>query len=261
MGSAKRFVKRATNSVKKTVSNPTRMLDPKRLAPFAPGMAAALGGMGAAGIGPKLGAGADGYVSSQGVNPGDGPVRESLRTADGKDLQEQFKYDPNKSGAFSKLKEQAMAEPGSSPWAKMQQQKQGVEQAGAADAAAKSSAQGLAQAQGNLMRQGGLGGGARTRMAMQGARDLAGAQQGVNRAGIQDRLGIQEQDINRTQDALGKVSSTELQGQGQNLATLQGDVKDKGLFDMEKYKQQMAVLGANKTANAQVAAANNSGKK
>jgi hypothetical protein len=33
------------------------------------------------------------------------------------------------------------------------------------------------------------------------------------------------------------------------------------MFDIAKYKEQMAALGAEKTANAQVAAANRSGKK
>ena len=226
--------------------------------PTSSGIMGAVGGM----FGGKMmptGQGGN-YSSSLPTGGTAGPERESLRDETGA-LKKEFTYDPTKSAAFGKLQEQAMAAPGESPWAKMQLQKQGLEQAGAAESAAKASASGLAQAQGNLMRQGGLGGGARTRMAMQGARDLSGAQQGVNMAGMKDRLGIQGQDIDRQQSALGNISATELEGQGKNLGTLMGDVTNKGLFDMEKYKKQMEVLAAGRTADAQTNAANNSGKK
>lgn len=188
------------------------------------------------------------------------PDYESLRGPTG-ELQGQYKYDPAKSAAFAKLQEQAMAAPGESPWAKMQMQKQAMEQQDAVAQAAKQGATAQQQAMSALMRQGGLGSGARTSLAKSSARDAMLAQQNVARQGISQRLGIGESDINRQQDLLGRVSSTELEGQGKNLQTLMGDVRGKQEFDINKYRDQMQAWGANKTANAQVAAANRSSKK
>lgn len=174
-------------------------------------------------------------------------------------LQDRYKYDPTKSAAFVKMQEQAMAAPGESPWAKVQMQQQALEQSGAQDMAARTQAQALAQAQSGLARFGGLSGGARTRLAMQGQKDLLGAQQNVANQGLQSRLGITGQDIGRQQDLLGKVGTTELEGQGQNLNALTGDVKNKAAFDAERYAQQMAAYGAEQTARGQVAAAKSGG--
>lgn len=208
---------------------------------------------------PKTGLNAFGQSRIEYQSGINAPKYTGVRDANG-NLQDQFKYDPNKSEAFSALKAQAMATPGDSPWAKMQLAQQGVEQGAAADTAAKTQAQQMAQAQGLLMRQGGLGGGARVRMAEQAAKQGALAQQDVARQGMLSRLGIQGQDIDRTQNLLGNISSTELQGQGQNLAALTGDVSNKAQFDAKRYADQMAAYGASKTAEGQRAAAN-SGKK
>lgn len=182
------------------------------------------------------------------------PQYESLRDESGA-LKSQFAYDPSKSAAFSKLREQAMAQPGDSPWAKMQLEKQGLEQSGARDQAAQSALQGVAQQQSNLARFGGISGGARERLAASGARGLARSQQDVARQGMMDRLGITEQDIGRQQSALGAVGQEELTGQAKNIGALTGDVSGKSSFDMERYKEQMQAMAADKTANAQRAAA------
>lgn len=192
-----------------------------------------------------------------GVTP---PQYESLRDPLTGQLKSDFTYDPTKSGAFSELQKQAMAAPGESPWAKMQMQKQALEEQGLMDQTATAGAAGLAQAQSQLMRQGGLGSGARTRIASQGAKDMMLAQQQARRAGISDRLGIGESDINRQADLLGRVSGTELEGQGRNLQSTLGDVQGKQGFDMERYAQQMGAYGAEQTARGQERAAKQANK-
>lgn len=186
---------------------------------------------------------------------------EQLRDPSTGKLRQEFQLDPTKSEAFLKLREQAMAAPGQSPWAKMQMEKQAMEESGGRDLAAKQQAQAMGQAQASLMRFGGMGGGARTSMARAGARDLMSAQQDVARQGMLARLGIGEQDIARQQDALGKVSATELDAQGRNIAQMTGDVQAKRDFDLERYKQQMAAYGASRSARAQEVSAQKSGKK
>jgi hypothetical protein len=264
MGGAARAVSSVAKKVTSAVSNPVKttiklqqgMMDPGGLVKKTTGinMADPMNFFGGAGAGAALGGGVDSSGRPNDI------FRESLRGQDGA-LKDQYKYDPTKSGAFGALKEQAMAAPGESPWAKMQLQKQGMEEMGAREGAGRAQSTALAEAQGQLMRTGGLGSGARTRMAMQSARDGARAQQDVARQGIASRLGIQEQDIGRQKELLGNVSGVELEGQNKNLGTLMGDVTNQGLFDLDKYKSQMAEWGAGKTANAQIAAANRPSKK
>lgn len=188
------------------------------------------------------------------------PKYESLRGPDGQ-LRSEFVYDPTKSAAFQKLQQQAMAQAGESPWAKMQLEKQALEQSGARDAAAKAALQGVAQQQSSLARMGGLSGGARERLARSGVQTTARAQQDVARQGMLDRLGVTEQDIARQQQALGIVGKEELGGQAANLQSMMGDVTGKQAFDIAKYREQMQSLGAQKTAQGQVQAANASRKK
>lgn len=264
MGGAKKIVNRTVkNTVKgavKTVKNPSRLVkNPGKILEAVPIVNAfAPGGKRSGGAGSSGGAGKLSSIEKRaGVKA---PQYESLRGPDGQ-LRADFKYDPTKSAAFLKLQEQAMSAPGESPWAKMQFEKQALEEQGLMDQTAASQAQALAQAQGQLMRQGGLSSGARTRLASQGAKDMMLAQQQARRAGMMDRLGIGEQDIGRQQDLLGRVSSTELEGQGQNLQSMLGDVKGKQAFDMERYGQQMAAYGAEQTARGQEKAAKKSRKK
>lgn len=281
MGGLKKFVKKAAGSVKKTFKDPARIITKAPVSQVWDKTAGKALGITTGGImqavglqkapkdmspeelnqyQAKLGVDENGLTEVERRTGIIAPKYEGMRDASG-NLKSQFAYDPAKSEAFSKLRTEAMADPMESAWTKMQLSKQELEQGGARDQAAKSQAQGLAQAQSNLMRQGGLNSGARTRMAMQGARDLARAQQDVARQGIQSRLGIGENAINRQATALGNISATELEGQGKNLSTLQGDVSQKGTFDINRYKDQMAAYGAERGANAQVTAAKSSKKK
>lgn len=188
------------------------------------------------------------------------PGYESLRTGKGA-LRKELRSDPRQSKAFKVLQKQALSAPGSSPWAKMQMQKQALAEQDLMDQTAQAQATGLAQAQSNLMRQGGLSSGARERMAAQGAKDLMLAQQQARRAGISDRLGIGESDINRQQQLLGQVGQTELAAQEANIGRQLQDIQNKGQFDMNRYQTQMGAYGAEQTAAGQVDAAKKAKKK
>lgn len=192
-----------------------------------------------------------------GITP---PGYEGLRDINTRELLDVYKSDPYAGEALQKLKEQAFAE-GDSPWAKLQLESQGLEESRARDQAARSQAQGLAQAQANLMRQGGLSSGARERMAQTGARDLMFAQQGVAGQGMADRLGIQQQDLGRKTDLLKRFGDAESAARESNIGRTIGDVEKSGLFDVERYKQQMAAYGAKQSADAQRSAGGRGGKK
>jgi hypothetical protein len=196
------------------------------------------------------------YETKAGVNPISYEGTRDVKTGE---LLGKYKIDPYQGEALQALKTQAFAE-GSSPWAQMQLQQQALEESGARDQAAKAQAQGLAQAQGNLLRQGGLNSGARSLMAMQSAKDLARAQQDVTRKGMADRLTVGQQDIDRKQGLLSNFSNLETQAQGANIQQQTTDLTNKAQFDLAKYKEQMGAYGAAQTAKAQKAAAS-SGKK
>lgn len=216
----------------------------------------ALQALGVGGQQQAMAMGGAGGVSAMGVAPG----FESLRDESG-NLRSQYALDPSKSAAFAELQKQAMAKPGESAWAKMQLDRQGIEEQMQKEGAGRSAQTALAQTQGQLMRTGGLSSGARNRLAMQTSRDTARAQQDVARQGMLSRLGIGESDIGRQSQLLAQVGQTELGAQEKNLAQLTGDIQSKRDFDLERYRQQMAAFGADKTANAQIQAANRSSKK
>ena len=188
------------------------------------------------------------------------PGYEGVRDVMTGDLLDQYRSDPYQGEALQKLKEQAFAE-GDSPWAKMQLEKQGLEEGDLRDQASKSQAQAMAQAQSQMMRQGGLSGGARERMASQGAKDMMLARQGAARQGMMDRLNIQDQDMGRKTDLLKSFGDAESASNQQNIARTMGDVEKSTMFDLERYKQQMAAYGAKESAEAQRAAAGGGGKK
>lgn len=188
------------------------------------------------------------------------PGYEGIRDLRTGELLSQFKLDPYQGRASQVLSEQAFSQ-GASPWAQMQMQKQALEESQGIDKVAQEQARATAQAQSQMMRLGGLSQGARNRMAMDQARQAARAQQAVRAQGMGQRLGIEEQDINRKQDLLGRFSASEMQAQAGNIGALTQDVGRSGLFDMERYKKQMEAFGAQQAADAQRAAARGGGKK
>ncbi len=179
---------------------------------------------------------------------------EGTRDVNSGELLGQYRLDPYQGEAVQALKQQAFAQ-GDSPWAQLQNQKLALEQSGLMDQAAKQGTQAMSQAQSQLAMSGGLSGGARERMARQGARDLMVARQGISRQGATGRMGIQEGDIDRKQSLLGNFANAEQASQQGNIQTAMGDIQNQALFDSNRYNQQMQAWGAKQAADAQRTAA------
>lgn len=186
-----------------------------------------------------------------GVTP---PGYEGTRDVRTGKLLEEYTIDPYKSAALKKLQEQGLAE-GESPWAKLQMQKQQMEQQGAEGRLGRQAMRGQSEAMGQLARTGGLRGGAAALLARQGQRDLLGQRQELARAGMGQRLGIQEQDIGRKEGILGRLGELDVNAMQANIGRAEGDIGRKAGFDMERYKEQMGAWGAEQTAKATAAAA------
>lgn len=182
------------------------------------------------------------------------PGYASLRDASG-GLQSQYKFDPYAGQATQALKDQAFST-GQSPWAKLQTDQQRMEQQNALQGAQQQNMQAQGMAQSQLARSGGLRGGAATLLARQGGRNLMNSSQDISRAGMGQRLGINQQDLARKQDLLGSFSNLEQSAQGKNLGTLTGDVANQSAFNQNRYNEQMRAWAASKSADAERAAAN-----
>lgn len=188
------------------------------------------------------------------------PGYEGTRDVKTGKLLDEFKMDPYGGEALQKLKGQAFAE-GLSPWAQAQLQSQQMGEQDARGAAGRQQMQAMSAAQGQLARTGGMTGGAAALLARQGSRDMLGANQQIARQGMGQRLGIEQQDIDRKNQLLGKFGDLETQASGQNIDMASQDINRRALFDMERYRQQMQAWAAKESADATRASGGGGGKK
>ncbi len=107
---------------------------------------------------------------------------------------------------------------GPSAWAQMAEQKQRMEEGQQRDQSAQQGAQAQAGARSQLAMRGGLSGGARQRLAMQGARDQTMAGQQIGAAGQTARANIGLQDEQTKNQMLSQLP-------GQELAALQPEMQ------------------------------------
>jgi hypothetical protein len=175
-------------------------------------------------------------------------------------LLDQYKINPFAGEASQRLRQEALST-GPSAWANNALKKQGFEESGARSAAALQQQQGQSNAMSQLMRQGGLGGGARTSLARSGARDALMASQGVGSQGILQRYGINDTDTKRRQELLGQNADVERQADLQNINTASGELKNRATFDANRYNQQMGAWAAKQSADATRAAGRSGGGK
>lgn len=164
-------------------------------------------------------------------------------------LKAPYQFDPTKSEAFGKIREQAMGT-GPSAWANLMNQQQQQEQMRANDQAAQGQMGAMGTAQSALAMRGGLGGGARTRMAAQGVKDLMMANQANARQGISSRLNIAGQDEQRKQAALGQVADTELQTQKGNIAAALDEQRRVEAAKQQAYSENMQGWASERQAQA-----------
>jgi hypothetical protein len=156
-----------------------------------------------------------------------------------------------------------------SAWLDMMKGKQGLEEQNALQSASQGANTAAAQQANSLAQRGGLSSGSRERMAKSAARDALMAQQNARRQGMVDRTNLDIQNdqtqLGLTKDLVGyDQQNAQLAGQNRDYST---NVNDKNIsrtfdeqaqqrqFDMEQYKSKMQAWGAEKTADAQRAAA------
>lgn len=196
------------------------------------------------------------FEQQAGVNPENFTGVTDIKTGE---LLDRYKSDPYAGVAAQELKKQAFAE-GASPWAQMQLQKQQLEQSKMQDQTTLQNQQAQSMAQSGLMRMGGMNSGARALLARGGARDQMFANQDVARQGVEQRLGINQQDQDRKSQLLKGFSDAEVQGQQFNIGNMTNDLKNRSTFDANRYNQQMEAWAAKQSADAQ-RASSGGGKK
>jgi hypothetical protein len=162
-------------------------------------------------------------------------------------------------GLLGNLKSRAMAE-GPSTQAQYLQQANQLGQQAQRDAMSKAQASSQATQQANLAMKGGLGSGARERMAGQyGQQAMMGAQD-IARGGAQNNLNILAQD-----EATKLGLMQQLPGQYQSFGNEQmrrqvGDTQGGASMLMDKYGRDMQAFGANQMARAQAQSQNAASK-
>lgn len=211
-------------------------------------------------------------MKAQGLNPDGSPIApqfQSLLDASG-NLADKYKLNLKQdTQALDQFSQTALRGAGvDSPWAKLQLEQQGINQLNSADNAAAGSANSMLQAASRLAQTGGVSGGARERLARQGAQAGFIGRQGVERQGMLDRLNIKSQDEAQRMTQLGQLqglnntqadinSKVDQYNIGNNLK----EVDSKRLFDSNQYNERMRAWAAGKSADAQRSAAGGGGKK
>lgn len=209
-----------------------------------------------------------------------GPEFNSGLNGDGT-LKNQYQLSPWQTvnpdtAGYDTFKGEALRNAGTdSPWAKLQLEKLGVENAQRADDAAAGANNSMLSAVSRLAQTGGIGSGARERLLKQGAQQGFIQRQQVGRQGMLDKLGVQ------TQDEQNRVSGLkDLQGMSNQQADIQFKNQQQGLAinqynndnllkatqglnanNQNTYNQRMQAWAAGKSADAQRAASGGGGKK
>lgn len=222
-------------------------------------------------------------MAAQGKNPDGSPLSpewQGIANPDGTlkspyELAQWQQVTPD-TQALDIFKQTALRQAGAeSPYAKLALERQQLEQAAQADQAGQGAANTMLQAASRLAQSGGVSGGARERLARQGAQAGFIQRQGVERQGMFDRLGIRTQDeqnrlagLQSLQGMQNQQADIQFKNQQQaannmqfNVTSRQKEQEAKRLFDVNKYNEQMRAWAAGKAADAQRNAAGGGGKK
>lgn len=210
-------------------------------------------------------------MRARGLNPDGSPLRpewNSLLNADGT-LKDQYQlqteadvtYDPS---GYNEVKNLALRT-GPSAWAQLQLDQQKAQQAAQVDQAAKQSAGAQSNMFAQMAMRGGLGGGARNRMASQALRNQLMSQQDIARQGNLNRLNIGSQDETNRLNMLNNLTNLDVK-KGEldvtnrayrtNVAqtNLQNSLKEvdaRRAYDQNMYQELMKKWAAEKDAEAQ----------
>lgn len=222
-------------------------------------------------------------MAKQGKNPDGSPIApgfQGIANPNGT-LRPEFELSPWQqvaadTAALDVYKQTALRDAGvDSPFAKLALERQQLEQAASADQAGQGASNSMLQAASRLAQSGGVSGGARERLARQGAQAGFIQRQGVERQGSLDRLGIRSQDeqnrlqgLQSLQGMQNQQADIQFKNQQQaannmqlNVQARQKEQEAKRLFDINRYNEQMRAWAAGKSADAQARAAGGGGKK
>lgn len=219
-------------------------------------------------------------MASQGLNPDGSPLSPEWHSLIDKNtgkLNEQYQMnlsglDPSQWQGYQQQKQEALRAAGSpSQWAQLQMQKQSTEEAQARDAAQKQAMTGQSQALAGLGMRGGFGSGARTRLALEGQRNLMNVGQNVGQQGAAARLGIQTSDEESRQRNLAQLANSEadlgkynktFEGQQSqfNLNNLMQEHQGRRAAEQNTYAEQMKKWAAGRQADATMASQGGGGK-
>lgn len=179
------------------------------------------------------------------------------------DTAELNKISPQYSQGFNELRSQALNQ-GPSTWLNMSQQHNQMQLDDAMNQAQQTSAGKTAAGESALAAGGGLSSGARERLQEGGGQNLMSMDQGLQRTGAEQNLGLEATDQGNKIGQLNNLVSDENTKQGQWNQAFQSDVGNEmqntsqnNAYNMNLYNTQMQTWAAAQQANATA----NSGKK
>lgn len=135
-----------------------------------------------------------------------------------------------------------------SPWFKMALERQGLEESKQRGAAEQQMATQAAQARGLLASRGGLRGGSAERLASQSAENLALARQGILGQGAEARADLGMKGLGLASDIVGRNVSAENVARQQNVQNAIEDLRNQNLRNLEQYREEMKLKGAEATS-------------
>jgi len=135
-----------------------------------------------------------------------------------------------------------------SPWYKMALERQGMEESKQRGASEQQMATQAAQARGLLASRGGLRGGAAERLASQSADNLALMRQGILGQGAEARADLGLKGLGLASDIVGRNVSAENVARQQNVANVWADLQNQNARNLEKYREEMKMKGAEETS-------------
>lgn len=155
---------------------------------------------------------------------------------------------------YQMLRDKAMTE-GDTKAAQIAREQQAALTGTQMDQMRQMSGTGQQQAQRQMAMRGGLGGGARERMAAGSAQNLMTGLQGIGGADRQAQMSISAQDEASKNALLGQVGGVSQGIQDTNISRLIGDIQQQNQTSQNVYKEDMSAYGAIKSAEAQARAA------
>lgn len=179
------------------------------------------------------------------------PETALMRGADG-NLDPRFVQ--TMSPEFQALRDKAMAK-GDTVAARLARERQGIMTQASRDSLQRQGASALAGGMRNLAMRGGAGIGSRERLNRDVARGLMSGQQGISRENRLANLAISQKDEAMKNQLMGQVGMVGQKIDEANINRLQQDINAQNLAAHNIYSEDMRAYAADKSANAQAAAA------